>query len=90
MDEGYWKAELKMRFNPEYLSARPKLAKVYADADRRHVAQAKIDDPEGAICGHCGAKSDYADDCGWWYHNNDAGEYRAACIGCALPPSGDR
>lgn len=31
------------------------------------VERAKISDPDGVICGFCGAENDWADDCGWFY-----------------------
>lgn len=42
-----------------------------------YVEQARLDDPEGAICAECGEPNDHADDCGWF-----GTEHGALCSNC--------
>lgn len=49
---------------------------MFSDPD---VIKALKDDPSGAICAHCGAPNDWADDCGWFYTE---GKY-PTCADCS-------
>lgn len=31
------------------------------------LANAEKQDPDGAVCAHCGGLNEYVDDCGFWY-----------------------
>ena len=33
-------------------------------------------------CGHCGGVNEWEDDCGFFYYNNEEGEYLPACEAC--------
>lgn len=41
------------------------------DYKTKWLNQAKLDDPSGRICGHCGLKNSWCDDCGWFYMTDD-------------------
>jgi len=43
---------------------------------------AKIDDPDGIICGHCGNVNDFADDIGFWYVSQE--DIKAPLLPCCL------
>ena len=48
------------------------------------------DDPAGGICAACGKENTFCDDVGFFYKNDNNGDYRAHCEDCNGPLTGDR
>lgn len=57
------------------------------------LVKARLEQPEGVICGFCGGVNEYADDCGFFYVTDPKdGVYKSTCSGpkCPQPQTAER
>ncbi len=82
-------------FQKMYLSSMRFLDPLF-EITKNWLPNAKIEDPEGAICANCGKENDFADDIGFFYvtgvyaKHTKPGALCRACHDISEMPPGDR